>query len=189
MENNSIQDILNTDIGAIVKQGKATQKKRKQIAVTVLILVLLAAGGIGSVRLYHTYQYKQEIRKIYEQEIREVEAAIDNIATEYPTRSRDILSARKAYAQLGDSQKEAVANIQKLEDAEGEVEYIFGEIIEALKYPMAKGGKLRAKAIIESLDAVTRNDVKEMLHAAISTDEAFLNGYGYSKQDLEELIP
>ena len=68
MENKSIQDILNTDVGAIVEQGKATQKKQKkqiaQKAATVLIVFLLVAGvAVGGIQSYRTYKYRQESTK------------------------------------------------------------------------------------------------------------------------------
>lgn len=163
------------------------------ILASIMLLGLLGVGMLYGIKLCHMYI------RVYEevnQEIREVETAIDNIANDSPKCLEDILFARKAYEQLDDSQKESVMNIQKLEDAEREITEsdtykVFAEIVEALEYPLTKGGKRKVERILESLDDVAKNDVKEMLRAAMSTDKELLHSFwkAFGKQDLDELIP
>lgn len=187
------QDILGVNVADIVEKGKKRVKKRKHVAI-IILLGLLGVGILYGIKLCHMYTrvYDLEVN----QEIREVETAIDNIANDSPKCLEDILFARKAYEQLDDSQKESVMNIQKLEDEEREITEsdtykVFAEIVEALEYPLTKGGKQKVERILESLDDVAKNDVKEMLRAAMSTDKELLHSFwrAFGKQDLDELIP
>lgn len=159
MENKSIQDILDVDVGAIIDQGKKAKKRRKQ---------MLLGGVIGIVLTCSLFWFAQT------KDIYEVEAAIENIEIENLS---SVTHARELYDAINDIIKWRVSNTQKLVEAEKEVEikakneaeeakrnaqYLFDAIIQAWESP-AMQGVPKIKQILENLNDSTKNTLQEML--------------------------
>lgn len=184
MENKSIQDILDVDVGAIVKQGKATQKKRKRIAVTMFILVLLAAGGVGSVRFYRTYKHRLEIQKLNEQEIHEVEAAIENIGPVNAESEQAILYAWQLYDDLDNDLKAYVKNYSLLKDArekytiECEIPELLEKTLSERERCMTLGDYTAVKSIVEDADSIIQEPLVKMMFKTL-VEEIISKGCTY----------
>ena len=170
MENKSIQDILNTDVGAIVEQGKATQKKQKkqiaQKAATVLIVFLLVAGvAVGGIQSYRTYKYRQE----HKQKIHEVETAIESIGTLSAESEQVILYAWRLYYDLDNDLKAYVKNYSLLKNAqekyamEFEIPELLEKILSERERCMTIGDYTALKKIVENADSIIQEPLVKMM--------------------------